>query len=344
MAAEEQPNINPGLSNHPSQKLLDLDTYIIGILNKDRSILAQAITLVESTIPERQAQGQQILDRCLEEKNDTIRIAITGSPGVGKSTFIETLGLSLIQKGLRVAVLAIDPSSSITAGSILGDKTRMPKLSTHPDAFIRPTAAGKTLGGVASNTRQSIALCEAAKYDIVLIETVGVGQSETLVHSMVDFFLLLILPGAGDELQGIKRGIVEMADLIVVSKADGDREQLAQETRRDYMNALRLFPQKESNWQPEVLTNSVLKEKGVEEIWDKIQHYRTFTTNNGFFTKNRQHQAQFWMHEVINNALKEQFYEHLEIKKQITLIENQVKSGKITPNKGAQYLLQLFKN
>ena len=340
---EDLQNINPHLSKHPFKRTLALESYQKGILSGDRSILAQAITLIESNNPSNRSLANQIIEFSLQQKRQTIRIAITGSPGVGKSTFIESLGMYLIKAGLKVAVLAIDPSSLISEGSILGDKTRMPLLSNEKNAFIRPTAAGKTLGGVAQNTRQSIILCEAAGYDVILIETVGVGQSETLVHQMVDFFLLLILPGAGDELQGIKRGIVEMADLVVVNKTDGQRISMAKQTQKDYKTALHLFPVKESKWSPPIMLASAIDNIGMEEIWAKIQHYSEFTLGNGFLHKRRKEQAKFWLHELILNNLKEQFYNHPQVSNEISNVESKVIEGELSPVKGAAYLLDSFK-
>ncbi len=338
----QQPNINPDLPNHPAKKQLSLQQYLAGIYHNDRAVIARAITLTESTHPKQKALGQQILDRCYQKKQASIRIGITGSPGVGKSTFIETFGLHLLQEQHKIAILAIDPSSSLTSGSILGDKTRMPLLSNHPDAFIRPTAAGKSLGGVARNTRQAITICEAAGYDILIIETVGVGQSETLAHSMVDFFLLLIAPGAGDELQGIKRGIVEMADLIAVNKADGDRIPAAEKTKRDYLNALHLFPAKESGCTVKAITCSATEKKGIPEIWTAIKEYQGFTEQNGYFLKRRKEQAIFWLHEIVTDTLKNNFYQDEKVKQQITGIEQQVLSGKLHPVSAARQLLDLF--
>lgn len=319
-----------------------LDEYVRGIISGNRVVLSQAITLVESNLPKHQELAQQIIEKCLPHAGHSIRVGITGTPGVGKSTFVEAFGLHIIKEEHQVAVLAIDPSSQLSKGSILGDKTRMGALSIHQKAFIRPSSAGESLGGVARKTRETIILCEAAGFDTIIIETVGVGQSEIAVHSMVDFFLLLLLPGAGDELQGIKRGIVEMADLIAVNKADGERLKLAQRARREYRNALHLFPPKESDWTAKAQICSAIEGTGISEIWSTIQDFKDFTHKNGFFEKNRKKQAAYWLHESIQSQLKKLFYENPNIRQQLEVIEQKVTKGEISSFKGAELLLGLF--
>ncbi len=313
-----------------------------GILKGDRVLLSQAITLVESENPEHQNIAQQIIENCLPHTGNSIRIGITGSPGVGKSTFIEAFGKHLTSLDHRLAVLAIDPSSQLSRGSILGDKTRMSKLAADPKAFIRPSPSGSSLGGVARKTRETIILCEAAGFDTIIVETVGVGQSEMTVHSMVDFFLLLLLPGAGDELQGIKRGIVEMADLIAVNKADGDRIKAAKLAKRQYQNALHLFPPKENSWSPSVVTCSALNNDGIEKIRESIFDFQKQTKANNFFEKNRQKQSLRWFHESIEGLLKEMFYQNPKMKEELSKIETAILNDKQSPFRAAKNLLETF--
>ncbi len=322
--------------------LLPPEAYLKGILAGDRVLLGQAITLVESQNPAHAPLARQIVEACLPHSGRSIRIGVTGSPGVGKSTFIEALGSYLIDQGHKVAVLAIDPSSKQSKGSILGDKTRMNLLSARPEAFIRPSPAGDSLGGVAHKTRETILLCEAAGYDVVMVETVGVGQSETAVHSMADFFLLLLLPGAGDELQGIKRGIVEMADLLAVNKADGDRLQLAKEAQRSYRNALHLFPPKESNWTPPVALCSSINQEGIETIWQQVLEFQKTTTDNGYFLRHRQEQAKYWLLEFIQEKMQRLFFENPAVKEQWAITEHKVINGEWSSLKGGEHLLSLF--
>ncbi|MFZ4544389.1 MAG: methylmalonyl Co-A mutase-associated GTPase MeaB [Saprospiraceae bacterium] len=342
----EQPdNLNPRLHDLLSQtkkNLLSVEAYVQGILNSDPVILSQAITLVESIKSSHQEIAQQIIEKCLPHANKSVRIGITGTPGVGKSTFIEVFGQYIIAKSHKVAVLAIDPSSKISKGSILGDKTRMQYLTRSKDAFIRPSAAGEELGGVARKTRETIILCEAAGFDTIIIETVGVGQSETAVHSMCDFFLLLLLPGAGDELQGIKRGIVEMADLIAVNKADEYREMLAKQARAAYQNALHLFPPKENGWIPKAITCSAISKKGIDEIWQTIEDFHHFTLANGSFEQKRKQQSQFWMHDRIFNELKRLFFENDDVKAAMNMVELQLDKGEISPFKAGDFVLNQF--
>ena len=315
-----------------------------GLLAGNRRALAKAITLVESKLPSHREQAQGILEQVLPHSGNSIRIGITGVPGVGKSTFIEAFGLYLISQGKRVAVLAVDPSSLRSGGSILGDKTRMEALSVNPKAFVRPSPAGTTLGGVTRRTRESLLLCEAAGYDIVLIETVGVGQSETAVHGMTDFFLLLMLAGAGDELQGIKKGIMEMADMVVINKADGDNIRMSEMARLQYQNALHIFPQSESGWSPVVSTASAIKNIGISNVWDEIVKFKLQVDENGYFLKNRKHQQINWMYNNINEELKRLFYGSKNIASHLKTLENQIVSNKISPVKAAQQIIEEFKS
>lgn len=338
---ERSDSVNP---NFQAKKvaLKSVDEYVQGIRSGDRTLLSQAITLIESTKKEYRESGQEILEACLADTEKSIRIGITGVPGVGKSTFIEALGKHLLPLGKKIAVLTIDPSSTRTKGSILGDKTRMPVLSTHDNAFIRPSPTSGALGGVAQKTRETMLLCEAAGYDTIFIETVGVGQSETSVHSMVDFFLLLMLAGAGDELQGIKRGIMEMADLIAINKAEGENVKPAERAKRDYENALSLFPPSPSKQKPKVVTCSALKSSGIEDLWSEIEtHINNIKTNN-YFNQRRKEQALFWMHETIQYQIKHSFYNHPEVNKKLKNIQKKVQSGKISPFKAANELLKKF--
>ena len=297
--------------------------------------------MVESTNIKHQQKANEILERCLPHANNSVRIGITGVPGVGKSTFIEAFGKHLTSKGKKVAVLAVDPSSSINRGSILGDKTRMEELVTDKNAFIRPSPSGTSLGGVAQKTRESIILCEAAGFDTIIIETVGVGQSETVVHSMVDFFLLLKLAGAGDELQGIKRGIIEMADAIVINKADGENKQNAKIAKVEFNRALHLYPLKDSKWQPKVLTASALHDSGIEEINKMIKDYISLTKENSYFNTKRNNQNKFWLLSTIEQQLKTNFYQKQNVKKQLELEIINLENSKTTPFNAAKRLLDL---
>lgn len=326
------------------KKVLGLSDYLKGIRKGNRSVLSQAITLIESTKAEHQELAQQIIEQCLPQTGHSVRIGITGVPGVGKSTFIESLGNLITKKGHKLAVLAIDPSSTRTRGSILGDKTRMETLANNPDAYIRPSPTAGSLGGVARKTRETIYLCEAAGYDTIFIETVGVGQSETAVHSMVDFFLLLMLAGAGDELQGIKRGIMEMADLIAINKIDNSSQKKIQQAVREYKNALHLYPPTESGWEPGVTTCSALEQDGIAEIWDIVQEYLKETKDNGYFESQRNQQAKHWMYESINNHLQDDFYAHPEVRKHREKLEKKVLNGEISSFKAARQLLDLYKS
>ena len=330
-------NIKQFRKVQPSSKDL-----IDGILKGTISDLSRAITLVESTNPEHLTKANEVINSCLPYANKSVRIGITGVPGVGKSTFIEAFGKHLTSLGKKVAVLAVDPSSTISHGSILGDKTRMEELVKDKNAYIRPSASGETLGGVARKTRETIILCEAAGFDTIIIETVGVGQSETAVHSMVDFFLLLKISGAGDELQGIKRGIMEMADAIVINKADGDNIKKAQLAKSEFNRALHLFPAKKSGWMPNVSTCSSYTKEGIEDVWNTISDYLELTQSNAYFQEKRKEQNQYWMMETINEQLKNHFYSHPEI---ATLLEKKkiaVQNDELSPFAAALELLSTY--
>lgn len=322
-----------------------LEYYTRGVLSGQRAILSQAITLVESTLISDQELAQKIIEACLPYSGNALRIGITGVPGVGKSTFIEALGFLLVEKyKKKLAVLAIDPSSARSKGSILGDKTRMEKLSSHENAYIRPSPSAGSLGGVAQKTRESIVLCEAAGYDIIFVETVGVGQSETAVHAMVDFFLLLMLAGAGDELQGIKRGIMEMADAIIINKADGDNYNKASIACSLYANALHLFPMAPSGWAPQTMLCSSTESAGLEEIWKMVLEYRQFTSDSGYFMQKRKEQNLQALNASLETKLKNRFFADQSIQEQSVLLEQQVAEQKISPYKAAELLMALFIN
>jgi LAO/AO transport system kinase len=324
------------------QKRLSIQEYQQGILSGNRMILSRAITLIESNLAEDKILAQAVLESILPHTGGSVRVGITGVPGVGKSTFIEAFGKYLTQQGKRVAVLAIDPSSQLTKGSILGDKTRMDELSREPLAYIRPSPTGTSLGGVTNKTRETMLLCEAAGFEVIIIETVGVGQSETYVHGMVDFFLLLMLAGAGDELQGIKKGIMEMADLIAITKADSGNENQAKLAQTEYQNALHLFPPDGSGWFPEVVTCSATEQKGIAEIWELVEKHRKLLSKNGKFAENRQQQNLAWMHDFIRQSLEEKFYQNPQIITQINTIQDSVSEGKKLPLHAANELLNIF--
>lgn len=312
-----------------------------GLLAGNKTQLSRALTRIESTAEKHQQEGREIIEACLPHANKSIRIGVTGVPGVGKSTFIESFGSLLTSKDHNVAVLTVDPSSSLSKGSILGDKTRMEELVKDPNAFIRPSASGDSLGGVAQKTREAIILCEAAGYNIIIIETVGVGQSETAVHSMTDFFLLLKLAGAGDELQGIKRGIMEMADAIVINKADGENLKAAKMAKNEFNRALHLYPPKESGWTPKTLTCSALENNGIDSVWKLIETYISETKKNEYFQHKRTEQNKFWLLQTIENTLKRDFYNNPKVK---TALENQLKlieANKTSPFEAATDLLSL---
>ena len=324
------------------RKLLSVQEYVDGILNSDITILSKAVTLVESSKPKHQKIAQDIIVQCLPYSGKSVRVGITGVPGVGKSTFIEVLGNYITNRGGKLAVLAIDPSSERSKGSILGNKTRMEELAGDKNAYIRPSASAGSLGGVARKTRETIILCEAAGFDHIFIETVGVGQSETAVHSMTDFFLLLMLAGAGDELHGIKRGIMEMADVIAINKADGSNVEKAGMAKVQYQNALHLFPKKESEWEPKVVICSALQNSGIPEIWDKVEKYKFLTQDNGYFFNKRHEQSTYWMHETIEGYLKSNFYQNPEIKEKLKEMELNVLNNKMSSFVAAGKLLEMF--
>lgn len=338
---EEQPVVNPYFRKKP-KRVLSTEQYVEGILSSDITILSRAITLVESHLPEHYAQAQEIIERCLPHTGRSVRIGITGVPGAGKSTFIEAIGGMVAGGGHRLAVLAIDPSSERSGGSILGDKTRMESIASNPDVFIRPSPSAGSLGGVARKTRETVVLCEAAGYDVIFIETVGVGQSETAVHSMVDMFMMLQISGAGDELQGIKRGIMEMADVVAITKADGENVMKADIARSHFVNALMLFPLPESSWRPNVYTCSSVTGTGLTDIWADVERYMAFTKENGYFEHNRRRQNKYWMYESINEALREGFYRNKSVEGAIAGFEQRVLDAQISSFVAAKELLDIY--
>jgi len=323
-------------------RTLSADEFAEGILAGNRVVLSKAITLIESMNGVHQELAQRVIEKCLPYSGKSLRIGITGVPGVGKSTFIEALGVHITSQGHKLAVLAIDPSSSRTKGSILGDKTRMEELAVNENAFIRPSPSAGSLGGVARKTKETIILCEAAGFDVIFVETVGVGQSEIAVHSMVDFFLLLMLAGAGDELQGIKRGIMEMADAIFINKADGDNRRKANQSRLEYANALHLFPTPESGWTPATGTCSARTREGIPEVWNVIGKYETFTRQNGYFDRKRLHQKSLIMLETIAEGLKADFYSTEKIKILLPQIQGEMLNDKISSYVAAQKLIKIY--
>jgi len=310
------------------------------ILQGNRRAIAKVITLLESTRSESFEQGQELLESLLPYAGKALRIGITGVPGVGKSTFIEAFGLFLIEQGHRVAVLAVDPSSQLTGGSIMGDKTRMNELAQHPEAFIRPSPSSGILGGVARKTRETMLICEAAGYDVVIVETVGVGQSETMVSSMVDLFLLLMLPNAGDELQGIKKGVLELADLVVVNKSDGKQESLAKTAQAEYRKALHLLPSTKTSWTPKILRCSSLEKRGMDEIWEAVKNFREVLQSSGEWKKQRQTQTGKWMWTLVEEGLLKNFRNQPNLQNQIPELEKAVESGKMLATTAARKLLE----
>ena len=327
---------------HSQQESQSVYELVNGIVNGDKSALAKAITLLESKNKDHTTLASSVVHECLKHSGNSIRIGITGVPGVGKSTFIEALGTLLTKQGIKVAVLAVDPSSSVNKGSILGDKTRMESLSTNKLAFIRPSPSSGTLGGVANATRESILLCEAAGFEVIIVETVGVGQSEYLVKEMVDFFLLLMLSGAGDEIQGIKRGIMEMADALFVNKADGENKLMAQKATQAYSNALHLFPAREDSWIPKTGTCSALNHQGITKIWDIISKFKTEQIANKAFEKRRQSQSKSWLMSQLENELSAHFYSHPLIQENLNTVIADVVKGTKTPYAGSKELMDLF--
>lgn len=345
-AGVAQPSIvNPYLKarGRSRKQELSVNDYVEGIIKGDVVILSRAVTLIESVLPQHQVLAQEVIEKCLPYAGNSVRVGISGVPGAGKSTSIDVFGVHVLEQyGGKLAVLAIDPSSERSKGSILGDKTRMEKLSVHPKSFIRPSPSAGSLGGVARKTRETIVLCEAAGFDKIFVETVGVGQSETAVHSMVDFFLLLQVAGTGDELQGIKRGIMEMADGIVINKCDGDNIERSQMAAAHFKNALHLFPLPESGWSPKVLTYSGFFGLGIKEVWDMIYEYIDFVKKNGYFEYRRNEQSKYWMYESINEHLRNSFYQNDEIQKLLMMKEAQVLQGQQTSFTAAKQLLDVY--
>jgi len=339
---EKAPVVNPYRQAKVRRQQYSASEFVEGILAGNITMLSQAVTLVESSLPEHQLIAQEVIEKCLPHAGKSIRLGITGVPGAGKSTFIESLGMTLIRSNHKLAVLAIDPSSERSKGSILGDKTRMEELSVAKNAFIRPSPSSGSLGGVARKTRESIILCEAAGFDTIFVETVGVGQSETSVHSMVDFFLLLQIAGAGDELQGIKRGIMEMADGIAINKCDGSNIDKAKVARAQYQNALHLFPPHESGWSPEAITCSSVENTGITEIWEMVERYISFTKENEYFVTKRTTQSKYWMYETINEQLKANFYLNKEIQDLLVENEKKVLSNELSSFIAAKNLLDKY--
>ena len=338
-------SVNPYLSQMRKKRVsqLSVDDYVNGIRRGDVTILSRAVTLVESLLPEHQAIAQEVVERCLPFSGQSVRVGITGVPGAGKSTSIDAFGMHVLSQGNgKLAVLAVDPSSERSKGSILGDKTRMERLSVHPRAFIRPSASSGSLGGVARKTRETIILCEAAGYDTIFVETVGVGQSEIAVCSMVDFFLLIQIAGAGDELQGIKRGIMEMADGIVINKADGDNIDAARRAATHYRNALQLFPMPASGIRPSVLTYSGFFDIGIKEVWDMVMGYIADVKNNGAFDLRRSSQQKYWLYESLEEQLKSRFYNAEGMEGMLRKYEQLLLSGKITSFAAASKVLEFF--
>lgn len=338
----KQPPVTNPYYKRPARKMPTVSEMVEGILRGDVTMLSRAVTLIESVNPSHYALAQEVIEKCLPYSGKSRRIGITGVPGAGKSTSIDSFGLHVLKGGGKLAVLAIDPSSERTKGSILGDKTRMERLAIHPKAFIRPSPSAGSLGGVARKTRETIELCEAAGFDNIFVETVGVGQSETAVHSMVDFFLLIQLAGTGDELQGIKRGIMEMADGIVINKADGDNVDRANLAAAQFRSALHLFPPTASGWIPEVLTYSGYYDLGIDKVWDMIDRYFDFVTANGYFETKRREQSRYWMYETIDSRLRSDFYDNPEVSALLGNLEKQVLENRLTSFIAAREALDFY--
>lgn len=341
----QQPSIvNPYLNRKRfARRQYTVEEIVEGILKGNVTMLSQAVTLVESVIPEHQKKAQEVIERCLPYSGKSVRIGISGVPGAGKSTSIDEFGLHVLERfGGKLAVLAIDPSSERSKGSILGDKTRMEKLAVHPNTFIRPSPSAGSLGGVARKTRETVILCEAAGFDKIFIETVGVGQSETACHSMVDFFLLIQVAGTGDELQGIKRGIMEISDGIVINKCDGDNVKRCEMAAQNFRNALHFFPLPESGWERKVMTYSGFYGYGIKEVWDMIYEYFDFVRQNGYFDYRRRQQNKYWMYETIDNSLKSHFYNNPDIRQRLVDMEQAVQKGEKTSFMAANDLMSLY--
>jgi len=340
--AAHRPDVEGVARTAPRRQKLGLEDYVQGVLSGNRAIIGRAITLVESNVPDHVKLAQGLLQRLMPSTGNSIRVGVTGVPGVGKSTFIEAFGCTLLARGKQVAVLAVDPSSSITGGSILGDKTRMEALCRDPRCFIRPSPSGGTLGGVARKSRETVLICEAAGFDVILIETVGVGQSEITVRSMVDFFLLLMLAGAGDELQGIKRGVMEIADALLITKADGDNRVKAEAAAREFQRALQYMQPPTPGWLPPVATCSAVTGAGIEQIWHVIGDFREKTEASGAFAQRRDEQTRTWMHGMVDEYLRACFDQHPEVRRHLPRIEEEVVSGRLPPSVAVQRLLDLF--
>jgi len=330
--------LNPARPNR-----LTAHQYTDGVLSGNIATLSQAISMIESKLSSDKEIAETVLNNILPSTGNSIRIGVTGSPGVGKSMFIESLGTRLANHGKRLAVLAVDPTSRRTKGSIMGDKTRMLKLSRHPNAYIRPAASGGTLGGVTSNTHEIILLCEAAGYEIIIVETVGIGQSETIVYELVDFFMLLILAGAGDELQGIKKGVMELADAIVINKADSGNEKPAQVAKREYQNALRLFIPPRKEWKAPVMTCSALNNSGIEEVWEIVEEFKHQRKANGAFEVNREEQMVNWLKNSIRRQLLDEFYAHEGVQRNLQVLTSKVRDKKISVFQAKRELLSTFR-
>jgi len=324
--------------------LKDPQYYIQGVLDKDRRALSKTITLIESSRSDHKGLSRQVIDGLIPHSGKAVRLGITGVPGAGKSTFIESLGMFLIEQGLKVAVLAVDPSSSRSHGSIMADKTRMERLSIEPDAFIRPSPSGGTLGGVASKTRETMIACEASGFDVLIVETVGVGQSETTVASMVDFFLVLMISGAGDEIQGIKKGVLELADEVVVNKADGDNIEKAKRARKEYESALHLLRPETKTWSAPVLTCSALKMTGIDKIWETVLDHRNKFIETGELEEKRKKQSVAWMQALLEDGIKEWFYEKYDVKKSLKKLRREVEKGSVSPTSAAGDLLNILED